>query len=190
MRIVVGDNRTSSDFAPGPGRGGNGTKVWHIIGHEDIPANKIIILEEIFAMVYAKYNGACHIEGGASAAYGSDALVGVGGRASLLLQQLPDSAQIVALCDCNLPRAEAFKAKNNAAWPVYQDYRKLLGVAKKFPGKFVVLAGGATLNPMIQEAGQQNETDGPLRERFLAHDALHPLMWIRSPSSRSRPSNA
>lgn len=52
--------------------------------------------------------------------------IGVGGRASLLLQQLPESAKIVALCDCNLPRAEAFKAKANESWPVYQDYRELL----------------------------------------------------------------
>ncbi|HEV3136307.1 MAG TPA: Gfo/Idh/MocA family oxidoreductase [Pirellulales bacterium] len=52
--------------------------------------------------------------------------IGVGGRASLLLQQLPESAQIVALSDCNLPRAEAFKAKAKADWPIYQDYRKLL----------------------------------------------------------------
>lgn len=52
--------------------------------------------------------------------------IGVGGRATLLLQQLPESAQIVALCDCNLPRAEAFKAKQQANWPVYQDYRSLL----------------------------------------------------------------
>jgi predicted dehydrogenase len=52
--------------------------------------------------------------------------IGVGGRAALLLQQLPESAQIVALSDCNLSRAEAFKAKMNAAWPVHQDYRKLL----------------------------------------------------------------
>lgn len=52
--------------------------------------------------------------------------IGVGGRASLLLEQLPESAQIVALCDCNLPRAEAFKAKAGGDWPVYQDYRELL----------------------------------------------------------------
>ncbi|HVC92662.1 MAG TPA: Gfo/Idh/MocA family oxidoreductase [Pirellulales bacterium] len=52
--------------------------------------------------------------------------IGVGGRASLLLQQLPESAQIVALSDCKLPRAEAFKAKAQGNWPVYQDYRKLL----------------------------------------------------------------
>jgi predicted dehydrogenase len=52
--------------------------------------------------------------------------IGVGGRATLLLQQLPESAQIVALSDCNLSRAEAFKSKAQADWPVYQDYRKLL----------------------------------------------------------------
>lgn len=52
--------------------------------------------------------------------------IGVGGRGTLLLDQLPESAQIVALSDCNLPRAEAFKAKRNGAWPIYEDYRKLL----------------------------------------------------------------
>lgn len=52
--------------------------------------------------------------------------IGVGGRASLLLEQLPESAEIVALSDCNVPRAEAFKAKRNGNWPVYQDYRKIL----------------------------------------------------------------
>lgn len=52
--------------------------------------------------------------------------IGVGGRASLLLQQLPESAKIVALCDCNRARAEAFKEKQNGPWPVYQDYQRLL----------------------------------------------------------------
>ncbi|WP_397569802.1 Gfo/Idh/MocA family protein [Schlesneria sp. T3-172] len=52
--------------------------------------------------------------------------IGVGGRASLLLQQLPESAKIVALCDCNRARAEKFKEKQNGAWPVYQDYQRLL----------------------------------------------------------------
>jgi predicted dehydrogenase len=52
--------------------------------------------------------------------------IGVGGRARLLLEQLPEEGRIVALCDCNLPRAEAFKADKQGDWPVYQDYRKLL----------------------------------------------------------------
>ena len=49
--------------------------------------------------------------------------IGVGGRASLLLEQLPKDAQIVALCDCNLPRAEWFKGKKKGNWPVYQHYQ-------------------------------------------------------------------
>jgi predicted dehydrogenase len=52
--------------------------------------------------------------------------IGVGGRASLLLEQLPEGGQITALCDCNLPRAEAFKAKKQGDWPIHQDYRELL----------------------------------------------------------------
>lgn len=52
--------------------------------------------------------------------------IGVGGRATLLLEQLPEAAQLVALCDCNVPRAESFKAKKQGDWPVFQDHRKLL----------------------------------------------------------------
>ena len=52
--------------------------------------------------------------------------IGVGGRASLLLNQLPEQARIVAPCDCNLPRPEAFRAGKRTAWPVCQHYQKLL----------------------------------------------------------------
>lgn len=54
------------------------------------------------------------------------AAIGVGNRARLLLEQLPDGARIVALADCNLPRAESFKAAKRGAWDVVQDYRRLL----------------------------------------------------------------
>jgi predicted dehydrogenase len=52
--------------------------------------------------------------------------IGVGKRARLLLDQLPEGAEIVALSDCNLPRAEEYKAQRGAGWPVYQDHRRLL----------------------------------------------------------------
>lgn len=52
--------------------------------------------------------------------------IGVGSRATLLLDQLPDEARIVALCDCNLPRAEAYKAERKGDWPITQDYHKIL----------------------------------------------------------------
>ncbi len=52
--------------------------------------------------------------------------IGVGGRASLLLEQLPPGATIVALCDVNVPRAWAFREKKGGTWPVYVDYRRIL----------------------------------------------------------------
>jgi predicted dehydrogenase len=52
--------------------------------------------------------------------------IGVGGRGTLLLNQLPESAELVALADCNLARAEEYKAKAKGNWPIYQDYRQLL----------------------------------------------------------------
>jgi predicted dehydrogenase len=52
--------------------------------------------------------------------------IGVGGRATLLLNQLPDDGRLVALCDCNLPRAEKYKADKSGDWPLYQDHRELL----------------------------------------------------------------
>ncbi len=52
--------------------------------------------------------------------------IGVGGRASLLLEQLPEGATIVALCDVNVPRAWAFREKKGGDWPIYVDYRRIL----------------------------------------------------------------
>jgi predicted dehydrogenase len=52
--------------------------------------------------------------------------IGVGNRARLLLNQLPEDGQIVGLCDCNLPRAAAFAAEKKAKWPICQDYRAFL----------------------------------------------------------------
>jgi predicted dehydrogenase len=53
-------------------------------------------------------------------------VIGMGYRAGLLLDQLPKEAQIVAVSDCNLPVAKAYKAKKNAPWPIFQDHHKLL----------------------------------------------------------------
>jgi predicted dehydrogenase len=54
------------------------------------------------------------------------AAIGVGHRCSLLLEQLPDDAQLVALCDCNQPRAEDFKKKHNGQWPIYSNYHRVI----------------------------------------------------------------
>jgi predicted dehydrogenase len=54
--------------------------------------------------------------------------IGAGGRARLLMKQMPKEGEIVAVCDCFLPRAhEAMKERSGGAeWEVFQDYRKLL----------------------------------------------------------------
>lgn len=71
-----------------------------------------------------------HVLGGAGVPGANERIavgaIGVGGRATLLLQQLPEAGRIVALSDCNLPRAESYKANAQADWPLYQDYRQLL----------------------------------------------------------------
>jgi predicted dehydrogenase len=54
------------------------------------------------------------------------AAIGVGHRASLLLDQLPAAARIIALADCNLPRAEQYKATRGGSWDVCADYRRVL----------------------------------------------------------------
>jgi predicted dehydrogenase len=53
-------------------------------------------------------------------------VIGVGGRANLLIDQLPEPGQVVAVADCYLMRCEKSAAKRNAKWRLYQDYRKLL----------------------------------------------------------------
>ncbi len=56
--------------------------------------------------------------------------IGVGGRGRLLLDQLPDDAELVALADCNLPRAEAYAAdyaaRKGPRLDTMQDHRRLL----------------------------------------------------------------
>ncbi|MGQ9590895.1 MAG: Gfo/Idh/MocA family protein [Planctomycetota bacterium] len=55
--------------------------------------------------------------------------IGTGGRAKLLIRQMPPGGRIVAVCDVYLRRCEEAKrefADRSADWLVYQDYRKLL----------------------------------------------------------------
>jgi predicted dehydrogenase len=54
------------------------------------------------------------------------AAIGVGFRATLLIDQLPEAGRMVALCDCDQPRAEALQKKKGQSWPVYQSHQKLL----------------------------------------------------------------
>jgi predicted dehydrogenase len=89
--------------------------------------------------------------------------IGVGGRATLLLQQLPPAGQLVALCDCNLSRAEKFKADHKGDWPIYQEYRKILD-RKDIDAVIVATAEFQRVLPCIHacQAGKDIYAEKPL----------------------------
>src|SRR5260370_2012359 len=53
-------------------------------------------------------------------------VIGVGNRSNLLIDQLPEGAEVVAVADCYRKRSEDAAAKRKAKWRIYDDYRKLL----------------------------------------------------------------
>ena len=90
-------------------------------------------------------------------------VIGVGKRGSHLIDQLPTAARVVALCDCNLPRAEAYKAKSKGAWPVAEDYRKVLD-RKDVDGVIVATGEFQRVLPCIHacQAGKDVYAEKPL----------------------------
>jgi predicted dehydrogenase len=53
-------------------------------------------------------------------------VIGVGNRSNLLIDQLPEDAEIVAVADCYRKRSEDAAARRKASWRIYDDYRQLL----------------------------------------------------------------
>ena len=53
-------------------------------------------------------------------------VIGIGGRANMLVDQLPAGAQVASVADCELPRCEQAAKRRKAKWRMHQDYRKLL----------------------------------------------------------------
>lgn len=52
--------------------------------------------------------------------------IGAGGRGNLLMDQMPEGGEIVAVADCLARRAEEASARRSARWEVFTDYRRLL----------------------------------------------------------------
>ena len=52
--------------------------------------------------------------------------VSAGGRARLLMEQLPEAARLIAVADCNLPQALRLKKEKGAKWDVYGSHYALL----------------------------------------------------------------
>ncbi|HEV2447469.1 MAG TPA: Gfo/Idh/MocA family oxidoreductase, partial [Candidatus Sulfopaludibacter sp.] len=53
-------------------------------------------------------------------------VIGVGNRSGLLIDQLPEGAEIVAVADCYRKRSEDAAARRKANWRIYDDHRQLL----------------------------------------------------------------
>ena len=115
--------------------------------------------------------------------------IGIGFRAHLLLEQLPAGGQIVALCDCNLPRAEKFKAEKKANWKIYQHYQELLD-RKDIDAVIVATAEFQRVLPCIHacQAGKDVYAEKPLtlyiHEGRVLVDAVPSIIassrWARS----------
>jgi len=90
-------------------------------------------------------------------------VIGVGRRGAYLIDQMPAMARIVALCDCNLPHAEACRASKKANWPIYQDYHKVLD-RKDIDGVVVATGEFQRIHPCILacQAGLDVYAEKPL----------------------------
>jgi len=53
-------------------------------------------------------------------------VIGLGRRGNLLIDQLPEGAEVVAVADCYFQRCGEAVARRGAGWRTYQDYRRLL----------------------------------------------------------------
>ena len=53
-------------------------------------------------------------------------VIGAGNRSGLLIDQLPEGAEIIAIADCYRKKAEDQAAKRQTKWRIHQDYRRLL----------------------------------------------------------------
>ena len=53
-------------------------------------------------------------------------VIGAGNRGKLLIDQLPEEAEIAAVADCFPRRAREAAARRQASWRIYEDHRRLL----------------------------------------------------------------
>jgi predicted dehydrogenase len=57
-------------------------------------------------------------------------VIGVGGRAKQLIDQIPTDGRVVAAADCYVNRAADAARERKADWKIYQDYRRMLDAEK------------------------------------------------------------
>lgn len=90
-------------------------------------------------------------------------VIGMGGRARLLIDQLPESGQVASVCDCFLRRAEEVAKHKQAKWRISQDYRRVLD-EKDIDAVLVVIPDHGRVLPCIHacQAGKDVYAEKPL----------------------------
>jgi len=117
--------------------------------------------------------------------------IGVGGRARLLIDQLPEKAQIASVCDCFLKRAEEQAKTKKARWRIHQDYRKLLD-EKDLDGVVIATTDHGRVLPCIRacQAGKDVYAEKPLtlyiREGRVLVDAVRKHQRVFQVGSQQR----
>src|SRR5262245_23616517 len=90
-------------------------------------------------------------------------VIGVGNRSNLLIDQLPEEAEIVAVADWFVTRAKLSAEKRRAKWRIYTDHRQLLE-QKDIDGVIVGTADHQRVLPCIHacQAGKDVYAEKPL----------------------------
>jgi predicted dehydrogenase len=104
-------------------------------------------------------------------------LIGVGGRARQLIDQIPETGRVVALADCYLQRAIDGAKGRPAKWGVYQDYRQMFD-REKLDAALIATPDHARTLPCLRaiQAGLDVYAEKPLtvyvREGRVLADAV------------------
>src|ERR1700759_1721700 len=90
-------------------------------------------------------------------------VIGTGGRANQLMDQVPPPGRIVAVSDCFLQRAIDSAKKRNKDWATYQDYRQMFD-KEKLDALIIATPDHARTLPCIRavQAGYDVYAEKPL----------------------------
>ncbi|MCX8035758.1 MAG: Gfo/Idh/MocA family oxidoreductase [Candidatus Sumerlaeia bacterium] len=90
-------------------------------------------------------------------------VIGTGGRARQLMNQMPPDGRIVAISDCYIKRMEEAMAGKDVKWNMYQDYRKMFE-KEKLDAVLVATPDHGRVLPCIRacEAGLDVFAEKPL----------------------------
>ena len=107
--------------------------------------------------------------------------IGIGGRARMLLDQLPEDGRIVALCDCNLAAANFYKDQKKGDWPVLQHHQDLLA-RKDIDAVIIGTQEFQRVFPSIQavQAGKDVYAEKPLT--LYVREGRVLVDWVRKTS--------